>query len=189
MEVYSRARLGQEKPHQLDRGSQLEEGVVLPPREARDLYHSQSPWTLETNEQAGKRPELGVEEKILVGEQLNSPELQPLVCLIEARGQGLLTSAREGDELRTGTNMRALLSALASGRAEIVRMGRRRGWSAGIMGEMLDRLQSLVPKLLQKGGNLIMSSIPYTWREQAARRIRQAEGVISSITPAVTTKD
>ncbi len=34
-----------------------------------------------------------------------------------------------------------------------------------------------------------MSSIPYTWREQATRRIRQAEGVISSVTPAVTTKD
>jgi hypothetical protein len=33
------------------------------------------PWTLETNDQAGKRPELGAEEKILVGEQLKSPEL------------------------------------------------------------------------------------------------------------------
>jgi len=61
-----------------------ERGGSALPREARDLYHSQSPWTLETNEQVGKRPELGVEEKILVGEQLNSPELQPLVCLIEA---------------------------------------------------------------------------------------------------------
>jgi hypothetical protein len=57
------------------------------------------------------------------------------------------------------------------------------------MEEMLDRLQSLVRDPLQKGGNLIMSSIPYTWREQAARRVRQAEGVISSVTPAVTTKD
>jgi hypothetical protein len=59
-----------------------------PPREARNLYHSQSLWTLETNDQAGRRPELGVEEKILVGEQLNSSELQPLVCLIEAQGKG-----------------------------------------------------------------------------------------------------
>ncbi len=54
---------------------------------------------------------------------------------------------------------------------------------------MLDRLQSLVRDPLQKGGDLIMSSIPYTWREQAARRVRQAEVVISSVTPAVTTKD
>jgi hypothetical protein len=45
------------------------------PKEARDLYHSQLPWTLETNDQAGKRPELGAEEQILVGEQLKSPEL------------------------------------------------------------------------------------------------------------------
>ncbi len=81
-----------------------------------------------TNDRAGKRPELGAEEKILAGEQLKSPELQPLVCLIEARGQGLLRSAREGDELRTGTNMRAILSALASGRAEIERLGKRQGW-------------------------------------------------------------
>jgi hypothetical protein len=35
----------------------------VPPREARDLYHSQSPWTLETNDQAGKRPELGVRRR------------------------------------------------------------------------------------------------------------------------------
>ncbi len=111
------------------------------------------------------------------------------MCLIEARGQGLLRAAREGDELRTGTNMRALLSALASGRAEIERLGKRQGWSVGIIEEMLDRLQSLVPDPLQKGGDLIMSSIPYTWREQASRRIRQAEGVISSVMPAVTTKD
>jgi hypothetical protein len=34
-----------------------------------------------------------------------------------------------------------------------------------------------------------MSSIPYTWREQASRRVRQAEGVISPVTPAITTKD
>jgi len=139
------------------------------------LYQSQSPWTLDTNDQAGKRPELGTEERILVGEQLNSSELQPLVCLLEARGEGLLRSAREGDELRTGTNMRALLSALASGRAEIERIGRKQEWSIGIMEEMLDRLQSLVREPLQKGGDLIMSSIPYTWREQCARRIRQAE--------------
>jgi hypothetical protein len=52
-------------------------GGSVPPREARDLYHSQSPWGLETNDQAGKRPELRAEEKALVGEQLKSPELQP----------------------------------------------------------------------------------------------------------------
>ncbi len=62
--------------------------------------------------------------------------------------------------MRTGTNMRALLSALASGRAEIERIGRKQEWSIGIMEEMLDRLQSLVREPLQKGGDLIMSSIP-----------------------------
>ncbi len=50
MKVYSRALSGQEKPHQLGGRSQLEEGGVSPPREARDLYHSQSPWSLETND-------------------------------------------------------------------------------------------------------------------------------------------
>jgi hypothetical protein len=85
--------------------------------------------------------------------------------------------------------MRALLSALVSGRAEIERLGRRQGWSEGIMEEMLDRLQSLVRDPLQKGGDLIMSSIPYTWREQAARRVRQAEGVISSVTPEITKRN
>jgi hypothetical protein len=63
-------------------------GGSIPPREARDLYHSQSPWGLEATDQAGKRPELRAEEKALIEEQLKSPELRPLVCLIEARGQG-----------------------------------------------------------------------------------------------------
>jgi hypothetical protein len=44
-------------------GQPAGKGGSIPPREARDLYHSQSPWTLETNDQAGKRPELGAEEK------------------------------------------------------------------------------------------------------------------------------
>jgi hypothetical protein len=90
------------------------------------------------------------------------------------RGQrrGLLRSVRDGDEIRAGTNMRALLSALASGRAEIDRLGKKNGWPVGVVEEILDRLQSLVWDPLQKGGDLIMSSIPYTWREQAARRVR-----------------
>jgi hypothetical protein len=92
-------------------------GGSVPPREARELYHSQSPWCLEANEQAGRRPELRAEEKALIEEQLKSPEY--LVCLVEARGRGLMRSARDGDEMRTGTNMRALLSAIASGREEI----------------------------------------------------------------------
>ena len=111
------------------------------PREARELYHSQSPWGLEANKEAGRRPELRAEEKALIEEQLKSPELRPLVCLVEARGKGLMRSARDGDELQTGTNMRALLSAIASGREEIDRIGRRHGWSAGVKEEMLDRLQ------------------------------------------------
>jgi hypothetical protein len=80
-------------------------GGSVPPREARELYHSQSPWGFETNEQAGGRPELRAEEKALIEEQLKSPELQPLVCLVEARGRGLMRSARDGDEMRTCTNM------------------------------------------------------------------------------------
>jgi hypothetical protein len=35
--------------------------------------------------------------------------------------------------------MRALLSAIASGREEIERIGRRHGWSAGVREEILDR--------------------------------------------------
>jgi hypothetical protein len=72
-------------------------GGSVPPREARELYHSQSPWGLEANEQAGRRPELRAEEKALIEEQLKSPELRPLVCLVEARGRGLMRSARDGD--------------------------------------------------------------------------------------------
>jgi len=106
------------------------------PREARELYHSQSPWGLEANRDAERRPELLAEEKALVEELLKSAELRPLVSLVEARGR----SAREGDELRTGANMSALLSAVASGKEEIQRIGRDRGWSAGITEEVLDRL-------------------------------------------------
>ncbi len=95
----------------------------LPPRKARGQYRAQSPRTSGARNQAEERPELRVEERIFVGDQLNSAEIQPLVCLLEAQGKGLLRSAREGDELRTGTNMRALLSALASGRAEIDNIG------------------------------------------------------------------
>jgi hypothetical protein len=100
-----------------------------------------------------------------------------------------MRSARDGDEMRAGTNMRAFLSAIASGRAEIDRLGRKYGWPAGVREEMLDRLQALVREPLQRGGDLIMSSIPYTWREQAVRRVSQAEGVIGQITPAITTED
>jgi hypothetical protein len=77
----------------------------------------------------------------------------------------LQRTARDGDELRTGTNMRALLSALASGRAKIDIIGQREGWSEGIKEKMMDRLQSMMRVVLQKGGTLIMSSIPYSWRE------------------------
>ena len=56
------------------------------PREARELYHSQSPWGLEANRDAERRPELLAEEKALVEELLESAELRPLVSLVEARG-------------------------------------------------------------------------------------------------------
>jgi hypothetical protein len=49
-------------------------GGSVPPREARELYHSRSLWGLEANEQAGKRPELRAEEKALIDEQLKSPD-------------------------------------------------------------------------------------------------------------------
>ncbi len=153
-------------------------GGSVTPREAREL-HSQSPWGLEANREAGRRPELRAEEKALIEEQLKSPELQPLVCLVEARGKGLMRSVRDGDELQTGTNMRALLSAIASGREEIDRIGRRHGWSAGVTEERLDRLQAMVREPLQRGGDIVMSSIPYSWRSQAMRRVSKAEGVIS----------
>jgi len=160
-------------------------GGSAPPRKARELYHSQSPWGLEANEQAGRRPELRAEEKALIEEQLKSPELRPLVCLVEARGRGLMRSARDGDEMRTGTNMRALLSAIASGREEIDRLGRRHGWSAGVKEEMLDRLQAMVHEPLQRGGDLVMSSIPYTWREQACGELaRQKELSARSCAPS-----
>jgi hypothetical protein len=53
----------------------------------------------------------------------------------------------------------ALLSAIASGREEIDRIGRRHGWSAGVKKEMLDRLQAMVCEPLQRGGDIVMSSI------------------------------
>jgi hypothetical protein len=59
----------------------------------------------------------------------------------------------------------------------------------GIKEEMMDRLQSMVRVPLQKGSDLIMSSIPYSWREQYARRVRKADGVIDLVMPAVTTND
>jgi hypothetical protein len=108
---------------------------------------------------------------------------------VEARGLGLMRSAREGDELRTGTNMRALLSAIAGGREEIERIGRRHGWSVGVREEILDRLQAMVLEPLQRGGDIVMSSIPHTWREQAMRRVSKAEGVIEQMTSAITTED
>jgi hypothetical protein len=161
----------------------------VPPRETRELYHSQSPWGLEANREAGKRPELRAEEKALIEEQMKSPELRPLVCLVEARGLGLMRSAREGDELCTGMNMRALLSAIASGREEIKRIGRRHGWSVGVREEILDGLQAMVREPIQRGGDVIMSSVPHTWREQAKRRVSKAEGVIEQMTSAITTED
>ncbi len=81
------------------------------------------------------------------------------MCLVEARGLGLMRSAREGDELRTGTNMRALLSAIASGREEIERIGWKHGWSVGVREEILDRLQAMVREPMQRGGDIIISSI------------------------------
>jgi hypothetical protein len=53
----------------------------------------------------------------------------------------------------------------------------------------MDRLQSMVRVPLQRGGDLIMSSIPNGWREQCARRVRKAYDVISLVTPVVTTRN
>jgi hypothetical protein len=100
-----------------------------------------------------------------------------------------MRSAREGDELRTGTNMRALLSAIASGKEEIERIGRKHGWSVGIREEMLDRLQAMVREPMQRGSDIIMSSIPLEWREQATERVSKADSVIRKITCDTTTED
>ena len=159
------------------------------PREARELYHSQSPWGLEANRDAERRPELLAKEKARVEELLKSAELRPLVSLVEARGLGLMRSAREGDELRTGMNMRALLSAIASGKEEIERAGRKHGWSVGIREEMLDRLQAMVREPMQRGSDVIMSSIPPEWREQATERVSEADSVIRKMTCDITTED
>ncbi len=100
-----------------------------------------------------------------------------------------MRSAREGDELRTGANMSALLSAVASGKEEIQRIGRDRGWSAGITEEILDRLQAMVREPIQMGSDVIMSSIPPKWREQATRRASEASRVIQKMTCDITTED
>jgi hypothetical protein len=54
---------------------------------------------------------------------------------------------------------------------------------------MLDRLQAMVREPLQRGGDIVMSSIPYTWRNQAMWRVSKAEGVIDQMTSAITTED
>ena len=54
---------------------------------------------------------------------------------------------------------------------------------------MLDRLQAMVREPLQRGGDIVMSSIPYSWRNQAMRRVSKAEGVIDQMTSAITTED
>jgi hypothetical protein len=100
-----------------------------------------------------------------------------------------MRSAREGDELRTGTNMRALLSAIASGKEEIERTGRKHGWSVGIREEMLDRLQAMVREPMQRGSDVVMSSIPPEWREQATERVSKADSVIRKMTCDITTED
>jgi hypothetical protein len=45
----------------------------------------------------------------------------------------------------------------------------------------------MVREPLQRGGDIVMSSIPLTWREQAMRRVSKAEGVIEQMTSAITT--
>jgi hypothetical protein len=54
---------------------------------------------------------------------------------------------------------------------------------------MLDRLQAMVREPLQRGGDIVMSSIPYSWRSQAMRRVSKAERVIEQMTSAITTED
>ncbi len=88
-----------------------------------------------------------------------------------------------------GTNMRALLSAIASGKEEIQRIGRDHGWSAGIREEILDRLQAMAREPIQRGSDVIMSSIPPEWREQATKRASEASCVIQKMTCDITTED
>ena len=86
-------------------------------------------------------------------------------------------------------NMRALLSAIASGKEEIEMIGRDHGWSAGIREEILDRLQAMVREPIQRGSDVIMSSIPPEWREQATKRASEASRVIQKMTCDITTED
>ncbi len=116
-EIRSHVLKGQEKPHQLCIHSQLGEGEVFPPERRGSYIIPSSHGVWRPTKRRGR-----AEEKALIDEQLKSPELRPLVCLIEARGRGLMRSTRDG-EMRAGTKMRALLSAIASGRAEIDRLG------------------------------------------------------------------
>jgi hypothetical protein len=85
----------------------------------------------------GVEHRLGIKEMIFVGEQINSAELQPMVCLLEAWVQRLLKSAPDGDELRTSTNMRALSSSIASGRAEVNSIRQRENWPKEIREEVM----------------------------------------------------
>ena len=85
--------------------------------------------------------------------------------------------------------MRALLFAIASGKEEIERAGRKHGWSVGIREEMLDRLQAMVREPMQRGSDVIMSSIPPEWREQATERVSEADSVIRKMTCDITTED
>jgi hypothetical protein len=59
----------------------------------------------------------------------------------------------------------------------------------GVREEILDRLQAMVREPMQRGSDIIMSSIPHTWREQAMRRVSKAERVIEQMTSAITTED
>ena len=54
---------------------------------------------------------------------------------------------------------------------------------------MLDRLQAMVREPMQRGSDVVMSSIPPEWREQATERVSKADSVIRKITCDTTTED
>jgi hypothetical protein len=47
----------------------------------------------------------------------------------------------------------------------------------------------MVREPMQRGSDIIMSSIPLKWREQATQRVSKAEGVIRKMTSDITTED
>jgi hypothetical protein len=67
--------------------------------------------------------------------------------------------------------MRALSSLIASGRAEVNSIGQRENLPEEIKEEVMEGLQTMGGIHIQKGGELLMSKVPASWRDRFAQRI------------------